>query len=471
MQSFPETAWQSPRSARWQQKATRRTTRSTGATASPAGSTDTHGVSDDAGTTPVPAGTRRNILDWLADCSTKTTVRLLAALFVLAPLVGLWAALEVYPAEDVRTALLYTLVLAIVAFAPLTGGIAHLLASRNISTITDFLGRIRSGRGLSELPLPEPSAKESDFVRLKRDMYCLGHVLDERERRLTGVLGELRVAQKQIHESMEYAGALQRQVSATDADLQLHARDGFVLMQPRDLVGGDGVWVAPSSWGYFVGVFDCTGHGVPGAFLTLVVHSYLKAVDVQELAARPGEVLAGLNRYMQDFFGDAHGEGPAHAYVQAPCTPSGSASVSPVGGEGLDAAFLYVDYTSEELVYAGAGVDILLHRHGGVERMPAQRVSVGYAHIDRHTVYEEQRLPLAGLEGVYVATDGYTDQCGGKRGFPMGKARLTRLVEEVSVFATGTSMAEARRVLQEAFDEWRGACFVRDDVTVVGFRP
>lgn len=202
------------------------------------------------------------------------------------------------------------LVGAVILFAPLSWLLSHLMASRSIRELNDQCYRLKQGDFTLE-ELPPERGEEHDFLRLKRNLHWMGYALAAREERLSSAMQRLSEAQHQIGESIDYAALIQRSFLPDAAELGTLFSDHFLLWDQRDRVGGDSYWMRRTGDGFFVAVIDCTGHGVPGAFMTLIVHAlFEQAADTCRRQGRetdPGSVLSELNRLIKDALGQNEG--------------------------------------------------------------------------------------------------------------------------------------------------------------------
>lgn len=337
----------------------------------------------------------------------------------------------------------------VILFAPLSYGLTQLMALRSIRELNDQCYRLKEGDfALDELP-PE-QGEEHDFLRLKRNLHWMGYALAAREERLASAMQRLADAQRQIGESIDYAALIQRSflpdASLLDARFQSH----FLLWSQRDRVGGDSYWIHATPTGFFVAIIDCTGHGVPGAFMTLIVQSLFEqaAALVAESAAPadPGAVLSHLNRLIKDALGQNRGD-------------------SGMSDDGLDCCLCHVDPGRGEVVFAGANNPLYVLESGEVTQHKGDRCGIGYVRSPRDFTFTSRPIPHGPGARFYMATDGITDQVGGPKRLPFGKRRL----REFFVRHASTPLAGQDRLLLDEVEAYRAEEPRRDDMTVLGF--
>nr|WP_321962810.1 SpoIIE family protein phosphatase [Paraburkholderia sp. J7] len=267
--------------------------------------------------------------------------------------------------------------------------------------------------------------------------------------RLLSVVAEMQAEKnRQIMQSIEYASVIQQaMLRASRETLATMLPDAALLWEPRDVVGGDFYHFAAFADGWFGAVADCTGHGVPGAFMTLLASASLSQALEQIGPRNPCALLAAVNRNVKGLLGQINGAGDA-----------------PQSNDGLDAAFFWFDAASQLLHFAGARVALHVLRPDAAEfeSVAGDRMGVGY--VDSLADYTWTQHTVAAPRGslLFVSTDGLTDQIGGPRNIAFGKRRtLDRVLAERE---HASSFICAR--LLETFAEWQGSQARRDDVTL-----
>ncbi|AGW12527.1 SpoIIE family protein phosphatase [Megalodesulfovibrio gigas] len=405
----------------------------------------------------------RRILDWLADLGIRMQVRTLVMISVFIPAIAALVMIETAPRETVTSSIVMYLAIWVLLCIPVSKLLEEILALRNITLCNNFCRSLQEGKGLQELHLPPEKGGENDFIRLKRNMYWMGRSLLDREHRIAGMLSELEEVQRQVMDSIECASAIQHQMQVPVTRLKDYVADGYILWKPRDVVGGDSYWLRRTPGGVFVGVFDCTGHGVPGAFITLIVHSMLDNMDAAAVEGRPGLVLESLNRRLKAFLGQDGSEGP----------------LAKRSNDGLEMGLCWMPNDADSLCYAGAGISAFMVADGATQELKAERIGIGYREAPLDHAYAEQRVSLVGIKGVHLSTDGLFDQVGGEKQLPFGKKRFLKLIAEFSAHAElreqgehgGHPFQTQQAGIWELFETHRGAHARRDDVTVLGFAP
>lgn len=263
-----------------------------------------------------------------------------------------------------------------------------------------------------------------------------------------------------VMESIGYASVIQRSfLRPSQQALRASLPDHFLIWEPRDVVGGDYFHFEIFDEGFFFALFDCTGHGVPGAFMTLIMASFLENALNADNRRNPGAVLAEVNRRVKTALGQidhTHGGG------------AGDDEIEHRSDDGMDAAFCWFDRTRRELTYAGAHSPLLLRRAGEseVRLIEGDRLGVGYAATPLTQSWRNQSFTLAPGATVYLCTDGMVDQPGGSKRIAFGKKRLCQLLLEQGE----KPMVQQQAAIVEALAAYQNDEPRRDDVSMFGFR-
>jgi serine phosphatase RsbU (regulator of sigma subunit) len=266
---------------------------------------------------------------------------------------------------------------------------------------------------------------------------------------------------RQIMHSIEYASVIQRaMLRASDDALAAALPDAALVWQPRDVVGGDFYHVARHDDGWCAVIADCTGHGVPGAFMTLIASSLLTRALQGRGPRDPAALLAELNRGVKDMLGQ-------HAYGSQGSGGHGSAGSR--SNDGLDAAALWFDSATRQLTYAGARLPLFVLAPGdtvfGI--LDADRTGIGYAETPPGHRWPVRTVHLPPGSLLFACTDGLFDQIGGAREISFGKRRVQQLLLE----HRDRGAADLAALLADALARWQGGQPRRDDVTYLCCRP
>ncbi|GAA6118791.1 SpoIIE family protein phosphatase [Acidovorax sp. FG27] len=272
---------------------------------------------------------------------------------------------------------------------------------------------------------------------------------------LMRVVADMQAARnQQIMHSIDYASVIQRSTLRSSLDALARVCPGAHLVwEPRDVVGGDFYQFSTEEGGWFATVADCTGHGVPGAFMTLIASTNLGQAIRQHGPRDPALLLGSVNRSIKQMLGQMDGQ-----------------DATPGSDDGMDAACFWFEPAPGRLVFAGARLALMLVRPGAgeveVEVVEGQRKGVGYVDSDFDHCWANQELLLPPGTLVFVTTDGLIDQVGGPRAIALGKRRLRELLIE---HRHGTP-EEVNHAVHGALRDWQGEQHRRDDLTFFCFR-
>ena len=332
----------------------------------------------------------------------------------------------------------------LVLYYPLAKLMEELIVLRQTRRINKYVEEIKAGRGAPDFELPEEKGDEHDFLRLRRNIFWMVQGLITREARLKDILRKLDHARRQVLESIEYASLIQRCFLPSETDLAEAMGDYFLLWRPRDGVGGDAYWIRRTPDHTMVAVFDCTGHGVPGAFLSLIVYSLFEQNYDDACRNDPGLLLSRLNRAVKQALSQ-HDTGDL--------------------SDGMEGSVCCVDRRTNIMHFAGARSHMFIGNHEGIREIKGDRQGVGFAGVPDDRKFTNHSISLRGVDAAYLFTDGITDQIGGQKRLPWGRHRIREWLQSHQ----DLSMADQQRGLEQAFAEYMGKIDQRDDVTVLGF--
>lgn len=294
----------------------------------------------------------------------------------------------------------------------------------------------------------EKALTEGFIVARDGQFIGLGHGLQ-----LMRVVADMQAERnRQIMHSIDYASTIQRAMLRTSREtLTTTLRDVALVWEPRDVVGGDFYHFAAFDDGWFGALADCTGHGVPGAFMTVLASSLLmQALD--KLGPRnPAALLMAVNRGIKQMLG------------QNDRTPSVSDS-----DDGMDAAFFWFDNAKRELIFAGANLSLFLLQSGQPEgqMINGARMGVGYVNTDIEFTWQNHIVPTSLGTLMFVTTDGLIDQIGGPKEIAFGKRR----VREAIYAHRDAPTTQISQAVLDVLRKWQGQQRRRDDLTFFCFR-
>lgn len=257
----------------------------------------------------------------------------------------------------------------------------------------------------------------------------------------------LEQSKARIQESIEYARVIQNSILPADALFDSLFSQWFVIYQPCDIVSGDLYWVRQSHGRTLLAILDCTGHGVPGGFMTMAVNSVLHQLVETLPADNPAGILKELNIRLQQTLNLREGGGTS---VDA----------------GLEIALCSIDFVQQSMLFASAGLSLYVVTSGKLNEFKGDRQRVGYRASNVHHNYSTICIPVNRQSTFYAVTDGFFDEGGSEKGYCYGNERFNSLLLENADLPLSTQGA----LFEKSITEWRGNRKQRDDITMVGFR-
>ncbi len=266
---------------------------------------------------------------------------------------------------------------------------------------------------------------------------------------------------KDITDSIVYAKRIQE---AVFPDKEIKYRlfpDAFVLFQPRDVVSGDFYWFGEHEGKRIIAAVDCTGHGVPGAFMSLIGNTYLNEIVYEKGITQPAQILGELReRVIQSLK---------------------QSSAADATKDGMDIALLVFDDKEGVVEFAGANNPLWVVRTNDKQSFdklrtgqatnyelteyPADKRPIGY-YLGKGLPFTNHRVEVSKGDALYIFTDGYADQFGG----PRGKKMKYKGMEQVLLSNQHYPMKEQETIFLSYFNEWKGPLEQLDDVLVIGIR-
>jgi serine phosphatase RsbU (regulator of sigma subunit) len=290
------------------------------------------------------------------------------------------------------------------------------------------------------------------IYRLKKSKLRLESIVKERTVEIVRQKDEIAMQKEEIenknHEitdSLNYAQRIQSSLLKGEDKLKAMLGDAFVVYIPKDIVSGDFYWFTEIMGHQVIAVADCTGHGVPGAFMSMLGVAKLNDLAVKNIRM-PHDLLRELN----------------HLIVET----LGQKTVDADSRDGMDIAIISIDKTRGKLFYAGANRPLLIvdRKKNTAAEIKATKLPVGGGQyeLDRHDQLHE--VDLNRDISVYLCSDGYADQFGGEKGKKFRSDRLQNLLVQV---AADTPFAQKMK-LEQNYKKWKGTLDQVDDVCLVG---
>jgi len=256
----------------------------------------------------------------------------------------------------------------------------------------------------------------------------------------------LRDAYDVISGSIDYAARIQHSVLPPAENFDAVFKDHFIWWEPRDKVGGDMYWCRVWGDGMLVILADCTGHGVPGAFVTLLATG---ALDRAQDDVKEGDTAALIQRM--------------HQLLRLSL---GQQNKTGETDDGLELGACYINGELNSMDFVGARFSLFKIGGEGVDEIKGDKKGIGYRHIDPMVTFSTQTTAIKEGDTFYLTSDGIIDQIGGTKRCGFGKKRLKALLIENSKLP----LADQKTEIMKTFIRYQGNERRRDDVSMIGFR-
>lgn len=247
---------------------------------------------------------------------------------------------------------------------------------------------------------------------------------------------------QEILDSLHYAKNIQSAIMPHADSIDQLFKDGFVLYLPKDIVSGDFYFLEELNDRVYLAVADCTGHGVAGAFMSMVGTALLKQIILQNKFTDPAKILNELN------------EGIVEALRQKENSSHG----------GMDIAMCVIDKKEMTLRFAGANRPLHIVRNFNTELIKPDKLPIGGFNADENRTFNSQLVALEKGDNIYLYSDGYADQFGGME----GKKIMTKKFRELIQNMHDSPMKAQHETLLNFFNNWKGRYEQVDDVLVIG---
>ncbi|MBI3501572.1 MAG: tetratricopeptide repeat protein [Bacteroidetes bacterium] len=249
---------------------------------------------------------------------------------------------------------------------------------------------------------------------------------------------------KHITDSINYAKRIQDSILPSKTEFEKHFSDYFIFFRPREIVSGDFYWLSSQNEKTILAIADCTGHGVPGAFMSMIGNTLLNEIVNEKNIFQPAEILNHLN------------EGIIHALHQE----------SRSQDDGMDISVCLFDKEKNKITFAGANHSMYFAHTNLLQEIKGDIYSIGSAFSKKDFSFTQKEMPVPENTTLYFSTDGFSDQVGGVH----GKKFLVKQMQELLVRISPLEIKEQEEKIKSAFEEWKGSRAQLDDVLVAGIK-
>lgn len=303
-----------------------------------------------------------------------------------------------------------------------------------------------------------------NFMHTKKliaDKQKLERVVDERTHELREEKEKVEIINKEVIEqktviehhnieimdSIKYAKNIQEALLPSLNEVSTLFKNCFVLYMPKDIVSGDFYWFAENGGTRFIAAVDCTGHGVPGAFMSIVGNTILNEIVNEKKITIPGDILLELHKGVKIALNQNAKEFERR--------------------DGMDITLCAFNSNTNEIQYAGANRPLWIYRKNKnyeLEIIKASKFPIGGLELEESRIYQNHIIPVNQGDCLYLFSDGYADQFGG----PRGKKFMVTNLQKVLLQNIEFPMETQKQKLMDAFINWKGDTEQIDDVLVIG---
>ncbi|MCF8381034.1 MAG: SpoIIE family protein phosphatase [Bacteroidales bacterium] len=248
--------------------------------------------------------------------------------------------------------------------------------------------------------------------------------------------------EKELAESIRYARNIQTALIPSLSDFQKILNDSFILNLPRDIVSGDFYWVSKVRERIVVVAADCTGHGVPGAFMSIMGINFLNQI-VSYCVPSSNKILNQLREYVMKALNQSGAEGEQK--------------------DGLDLSLVVIDLEKQHIEFSGANNPLVYFKSKKLHVIKGDRMPIGISGIQEES-FKKNIIPLRDVDSLYLFSDGYPDQFGGPKFKKLKYHGFREFLKQIHSF----SMDKQREMLKENIEKWMGKEAQVDDILVIG---
>jgi CRP-like cAMP-binding protein len=302
------------------------------------------------------------------------------------------------------------------------------VSQKIISTLTKRL------RKQNESLINQFKTRESELTRLVKERTLELQLMNE----------EISIKNKEITDNVNYARRIQSAILPDIGIIQQTFSQSFILYLPKDIVSGDFFSFYKKENYAIIITADCTGHGITGAFLSIIGSSLLNQIINDRNIIDPGKILDHLHEDMIEVLNQRNNEST----------------------DGMDVAVCKIDFEKNSLSFAGANRPLWLIRNNEIIILSPDKFPVGGLQIFHNSTFNESEITFLQNDTFYIFTDGYADQFGGTD----GKKLMTKKFKEILLSIQSMDMPAQKNYLIEYFQKWKESNDQVDDVLVIGIR-
>jgi serine phosphatase RsbU (regulator of sigma subunit) len=257
---------------------------------------------------------------------------------------------------------------------------------------------------------------------------------------------ELELKNKNVTDSLNYAQRIQEALLPSEQYFKGFFKESFILYKPKDIVSGDFYWMGENKGKIFIVAADCTGHGVPGALMSMIGHELLDKIINVDNIAEPSKVLDIMSKGLEKIF-------------------SREKNVGLIIRDGMDIGICAVDRENRKIHFAGAFFPLYIIRDNRLISLEGDKYTLGWTVEGKS--YTTKEMDLLDDDILYLFSDGYVDQFGGSENKKFMYRRFRYLLMTIYKFP----VEDQKAILEENIKTWMGNTPQIDDILVIGFKP
>jgi len=280
------------------------------------------------------------------------------------------------------------------------------------------------------------------LVKTRRKLKEKEHALEQVEKQKS----ELEIRERNITDSLNYAQRIQEALLPSEDYFRKYFTESFIFFKPKDIVSGDFYWIGEKNGRIFIVAADCTGHGVPGALMSMIGLEIIEKTINEDNINVPAYILAVLNKGLEKTF-------------------SREKNIGTIIKDGMDIGLCMIDRNKKKIEYAGAFFPLYLIRNNSLIEIKGDKLIIGMN--PSGLAYENHEIELMEDDILYLFSDGYVDQFGGSENKKFMYRRFRYLLTTIHNFPVN----DQKSVLDESIRTWMGGTPQLDDIMVIGFKP
>jgi serine phosphatase RsbU (regulator of sigma subunit) len=282
-----------------------------------------------------------------------------------------------------------------------------------------------------------------------KSLYKARKLLKEKEQALNQIEKqkvELEIRDKNKTDSLIYAQRIQEALLPSEDYFRRHFNDSFIFFRPKDIVSGDFYWIGEKGDKIFVVGADCTGHGVPGALMSMIGLEIIERTINEDNIEKPSAILAVMNRGLEKTF-------------------SREKNIGTIIRDGMDIGICVIDKKKKKVEYSGAFFPLYLIRDNSLIETKGDKLIIGMN--PKGISYTVKEFDLKKDDILYIFSDGYVDQFGGNENKKFMYRRFRYLLTTIHRFP----LNDQKSILEDNIKTWMGQNPQLDDMMVIGFKP